>query len=116
MKTAINSTGAGKRGNPTKSSVPLTHPSTQLRPRERSVAIQTLLLVRKAKSSSVKSKTAEALMSVIDVQAVWKRTECSVTPLIIFLLIENGQQRTQIVMHAPLKCQHDNIRHERNVA
>src|SRR5438067_3440531 len=30
------------------------------RARERSVAIQTLLLVRKSKSSSVKSKTAEA--------------------------------------------------------
>src|SRR5258708_9753023 len=34
--------------------------STQRRARERSVAIQTLLLVRKSKSSSVKSKTAEA--------------------------------------------------------
>src|SRR5207249_3536832 len=58
MTAAINSTGAGKRGYPTKSSVPLTQASTQRRARERSVAIQTLLLVRKSKSSSVKSKTA----------------------------------------------------------
>src|SRR2546428_2496962 len=56
MTSAINSTGAGKRGNPTKSSVPYTQDSTQRRARERSVAIQTLLLVRKSKSSSVKSK------------------------------------------------------------
>src|SRR2546423_11274518 len=54
MTAAINSTGAGKRGYPTKSSVPLTQASTQRRARERSVAIQTLLLVRKSKSSSVK--------------------------------------------------------------
>src|SRR2546429_6683331 len=60
MTAAINSTGAGKRGYPTKSSVPQTQASTQRRARERSVAIQTLLLVRKSKSSSVKSKTAEA--------------------------------------------------------
>src|SRR5205823_5929452 len=60
MTAAINSTGAGKRGYPTKSSVPYTQASTQRRARERSVAIQTLLLVRKSKSSSVKSKTAEA--------------------------------------------------------
>src|SRR5437763_5714579 len=59
MTAAINSTGAGKRGYPTKSSVPKTQASTQRRARERSVAIQTLLLVRKSKSSSVKSKTAE---------------------------------------------------------
>src|SRR5437899_4698540 len=52
MTAAINSTGAGKRGYPTKSSVPLTQASTQRRARERSVAIQTLLLVRKSKSSS----------------------------------------------------------------
>src|SRR5688500_19728992 len=57
MTAAINSTGAGKRGYPTKSSVPYTQASTQRRARERSVAIQTLLLVRKSKSSSVKSKT-----------------------------------------------------------
>src|SRR5438034_4219719 len=56
MTAAINSTGAGKRGYPTKSSVPYTQASTQRRARERSVAIQTLLLVRKSKSSSVKSK------------------------------------------------------------
>src|SRR5205814_7044327 len=37
----------------------ITQASTQRRARERSVAIQTLLLVRKSKSSSVKSKTAE---------------------------------------------------------
>src|SRR5207249_7640280 len=61
MTAAINSTGAGKRGYPTKSSVPETHASTQRRARERSVAIQTLLLVRKSKSSSVKSKTAEEI-------------------------------------------------------
>src|SRR5690242_20961565 len=53
----MNSTRAGKRGYPTKSSVPSTQASTQRRARERSVAIQTLLLVRKSKSSSVKSKT-----------------------------------------------------------
>src|SRR5690606_40151548 len=53
--------------------------STQRRARERSVAIQTLLLVRKSKSSSVKSKTAEAGMSLIEAKAVWKRTDCSVT-------------------------------------
>src|SRR5438309_5290070 len=52
MTAAINSTGAGKRGYPTKSSVPYTQASTQRRARERSVAIQTLLLVRKSKSSS----------------------------------------------------------------
>src|SRR5687768_18096528 len=57
MTEAINPTGAGKRGYPTKSSVPQTQASTQRRARERSVAIQTLLLVRKSKSSSVKSKT-----------------------------------------------------------
>src|SRR5436189_1847298 len=57
MTAAINSTGAGKRGYPTTSSVPYTQASTQRRARERSVAIQTLLLVRKSKSSSVKSKT-----------------------------------------------------------
>src|SRR5205085_4107993 len=50
MTAAINSTGAGKRGYPTKSSVPQTQASTQRRARERSVAIQTLLLVRKSKS------------------------------------------------------------------
>src|SRR5215510_16525694 len=79
MTAAINSTGAGKRGYPTKSSVPETQASTQRRARERSVAIQTLLLVRKSKSSSVKSKTAEAGMSLIEAKAVWKRTDCSVT-------------------------------------
>src|SRR5439155_541452 len=57
----------------------ITQASTQRRARERSVAIQTLLLVRKSKSSSVKSKTAEALMSLIEAKAVWKRTDCSVT-------------------------------------
>src|SRR5262245_60262847 len=56
MTAAINSTGAGKRGYPTKSSVPETQASTQRRARERSVAIQTLLLVRKSKSSSVRSE------------------------------------------------------------
>src|SRR5688500_19319053 len=60
MTAAINSTGAGKRGYPTKASVPQTQASTQRRARERSVAIQTLLLVRKSKSSSVKSKTARS--------------------------------------------------------
>src|SRR5690625_6433448 len=60
MTAAINTTGAGKRGYPTKSSVPQTQASTQRRARERSVAIQTLLLVRKSKSSSVKSKTARS--------------------------------------------------------
>src|SRR5205814_6593613 len=54
MTAAINSTGVGTRGYPTKSSVPQTQASTQRRARERSVAIQTLLLVRKSKSSSVK--------------------------------------------------------------
>src|SRR5438045_8394973 len=56
MKAVINSTGVGKRGYPTKSSVPSTQASTQRRARERSVAIQTLLLVRKSKSSSVKDR------------------------------------------------------------
>src|SRR5207249_7134068 len=59
MTAAINATGAGKRGYPTKSSVPYTQASTQRRARERSVAIQTLLLVRKSKSSSVKSRSEE---------------------------------------------------------
>src|SRR5437879_10802545 len=63
MTAAINSTGAGKRGYPTKSSVPKTQASTQRRARERSVAIQTLLLVRKSKSSSVKSKRSEERFS-----------------------------------------------------
>src|SRR5438477_7458082 len=58
MTAAINSTGAGKRGYPTKSSVPYTQASTQRRARERSVAIQTLLLVRKSKSSDRKSGSA----------------------------------------------------------
>src|SRR5207247_4467707 len=39
----------------------ITQASTQARARERSVANQTLLLVRKSKSSSVKSKKAEAV-------------------------------------------------------
>src|SRR5215475_15872361 len=77
MTAAIKSTGAGKRRYPTKSSVLSTQASTQRRAREPAVAIQTLLLVRKSKSSSVKSKTAEALMSLIEAKAVWKRTYCS---------------------------------------
>src|SRR5437868_11509126 len=63
MTAAINSTAAGKRGYPTKSSVPYTQAATQRRARERSVAIQTLLLVRKSKSSSVKSKRSEERFS-----------------------------------------------------
>src|SRR5499426_4669745 len=115
MTEAINSTGAGNRGYPTKSSVPETQASTQRRARERSVAIQTMLLVRKSKSSSVKSKTAEALMSLIEAKAVWKRTDCSVTGLMIPYLLVVEQHRTQIVIHALLKCQQENLYHEQNV-
>src|SRR5262252_9714662 len=115
MTAAINSTGAGKRGYPTKSSVPETQASTQRRARERSVAIQTLLLVRKSKSSSVKSKTAEARMSLIEAKAVWKRTDCSVTLLMISYLLVVEQHRTQIVIHALLKCQLYNNYPEQNV-
>src|SRR5206468_1323440 len=89
--------------------------STQRRARERSVAIQTLLLVRKSKSSSVKSKTAEARMSLIEAKAVWKRTDCSVTRLMISYLFVVEQHRTQIVIHALLKCQQENLYHEQNV-
>src|SRR5260364_492366 len=115
MTAAINSTGAGKRGYPQKSSVPYTQASTQRRARERSLAIQTLLLVRKSKSSSVKSKTAEARMSLIEAKAVWKRTDCSVTCLMISYLLVVEQHRTQIVIHALLKCQQENLYHEQNV-
>src|SRR5215468_11592990 len=115
MTAAINSTGAGKRGYPTKSSVPSPPASTQRRARERSVAIQTLLLVRKSKSSSVKSKTVEALMSLIEAKAVWKRTDCSVTGLMISYLLVVEQHRTQIVIHALVKWQQENLYHEQNV-
>src|SRR5258705_13548037 len=87
MTAAINSTGAGKRGYPTKASVPKTQASTQRRARDRSVAIQTLLLVRKSKSSSVKSKTAEAPKSLIKAKTGWKKTDCSITSLQIFYLL-----------------------------
>src|SRR5215475_16208395 len=115
MTAAINSTGAGKRGYPTQSSVPSTQASTQRRARERSVAIQTLLLVKKSKSSSVKAKTAEARMSLIEAKAVWKRTDCSVTGLMISYLLVVEQHPTQIVIHALLKCQQENLYHEQNV-
>src|SRR6267142_6428802 len=115
MTAAINSTGAGKIGYPTKSSVQETQASTQRRARERSVAIQTLLLLRKSQSSSVKSKTAEACMSLIEAKAVWKRTDCSVTGLMISYLLVVEQHRTQIVIHALLKCQQENLYHEQNV-
>src|SRR5699024_3420208 len=115
MTAEINSTGAGKRGYPTKSSVPSTQASTQRRALERSVAIQTLLLVRKSKSSPVKSKTAEASMRLIEAKACWKRTDCSVTCLMISYLLVVEQHRTQIVIHARLKCQRENLYHEQNV-
>src|SRR5579871_7047513 len=115
MTAAINSTGAGKRGYPTMSSVLYKQASTQRRARERSVAIQTLLLVRKSKSSSIKSKTAEALMSLIEAKAFWKRTDCSVTFLMISYLLVVEQHRTQILIHALLKCQQENLYHEQNV-
>src|SRR5471032_2700336 len=115
MTAAINSTGAGKRGYPTKSSVPETQASTQRRARERSVAIQTLLLVRKSKSSSVNSKTAEGRMSLIEAKAVWKRTHCSVTGLMISYLVVVDHHRTQIVIHALFKCKQENLYHEQNV-
>src|SRR5580658_11229488 len=100
MTAAISSTGAGKRGYPTKSTVPYTQASPQRRARERSVAIQTLLLVRKSKSSSVKSKTAEAGMSLIEAKAVSKRTDCSVTSLMISYRLVIELHRNQIVIHA----------------
>src|SRR5437762_13800703 len=109
MTAAINSTGAGKRGYPTKSSVPQTQASTQRRARERSVAIQTLLLVRKSKSSSVKSTTEEACMSLIEAKAVWKRTACSVTGVMIAYVLVVEWHRPQMVFHSHLICQQDRV-------
>src|SRR5262252_5325791 len=93
MTAAINSTGAG----------------------ERSVAIQSSLLVTTSKSSPSKTKPAEAGMSLIEAKAVWKRTDCSVTLLMISYLLVVEQHRTQIVIHALLKCQLYNNYPEQNV-
>src|SRR5262245_65152120 len=82
MTAAINSTGAGKRGYPTKSSVPETQASTQRRARERSVAIQTLLLVRKSKSSSVRSEE--------------RFSRNAETDLVCRLLLEKKKKKTKI--------------------
>src|SRR2546421_1337791 len=59
-KAAINSTGTGKRGDPTKTNVPETQTSTARRAREPSVALHTFIRVRKSKSSEVKSETTQA--------------------------------------------------------
>src|SRR6266581_419317 len=77
MTAAINSTGAGKRGYPTKSSVPETQASTQRRARERSVAIQTLLLVRKSKSSSAVLDLTEEDFDFLTSNKVWIATDRS---------------------------------------
>src|SRR2546428_9708301 len=93
MTAAINSTGAGKRGYPTKSSVPYTQASTQRRARERSVAIQTLLLVRKSKSSSVKSKTAEDDFDFLRSEERFSRN--AETDLVCRLLLEKKKKHTR---------------------
>src|SRR5438132_9203291 len=54
-------------------------------------------------------------MSLIEAKAVWKRTDCSVTCLMISYLLVVEQHRTQIVIHALLKCQQENLYHEQNV-
>src|SRR5699024_2468787 len=54
-------------------------------------------------------------MSLIEDKAVWKRTDCSVTLLMISYLLVVEQHRTQIVVHALLKCQLDNLYHVLNV-
>src|SRR2546428_2679072 len=54
-------------------------------------------------------------MSLIEAKAVWKRTDCSVTRLMISYLLVVEQHRTQIVIHALLKCQQENLYHEQNV-
>src|SRR5437867_9274836 len=54
-------------------------------------------------------------MSLIEAKAVWKRTDCSVTSLMISYLLVVEQHRTQIVIHALLKCQQENLYHEQNV-
>src|SRR5437899_6395873 len=51
-------------------------------------------------------------MSLIEAKAVWKRTDCSVTWLMISYLLVVEQHRTQIVIHALLKCQQENLYHE----
>src|SRR2546430_16351965 len=51
-------------------------------------------------------------MSLIEAKAVWKRTDCSVTSLMISYLLVVEQHRTQIVIHALLKCQQENLYHE----
>src|SRR5438132_10024017 len=51
-------------------------------------------------------------MSLIEAKAVWKRTDCSVTCLMISYLLVVEQHRTQIVIHALLKCQQENLYHE----
>src|SRR5262245_41357754 len=48
-------------------------------------------------------------MSLIEAKAVWKRTDCSVTSLMISYLLVVEQHRTQIVIHALLKCQQENL-------
>src|SRR5260370_32393158 len=48
-------------------------------------------------------------MSLIEAKAVWKRTDCSVTCLMISYLLVVEQHRTQIVIHALLKCQQENL-------
>src|SRR5258706_16484178 len=95
MTAAKNATEAGKRGNPTKSSVPYTQASTQRRARERSVAIQTLLLVRKSKSSSVKSKTAEALMILIYNNAVLNHIYSPFPYVVFSFLLEEHTPQLQ---------------------
>src|SRR5437868_8170384 len=53
-------------------------------------------------------------MSLIEAKAVWKRTDCSLTWLMISYLLVVEQHRTQIVIHALLKCQQENLYHERS--
>src|SRR5437588_5026510 len=53
-------------------------------------------------------------MSLIEAKAVWKRTDCSVTRLMISYLLVVEQHRTQIVIHALLKCQQENLYHEQD--
>src|SRR5437870_9309749 len=98
MTAAINSTGAGKRGYPTKSSVPQTQASTQRRARERSVAIQTLLLVRKSKSRSEErfSRNAE-------------------TDLVCRLLLEKKKKKLNRISGAAKRIQTKAVRKNRSI-
>src|SRR5437773_4615341 len=89
---------------PTRRSSDLTQASTQRRARERSVAIQTLLLVRKSKSSSVKSKTAEACGSAGMPRSEERFSRNAETDLVCRLLLEKkkneASDKPRAIKHA----------------